>query len=409
MAKKYLFIGADRAVNAGEADYMKALALTMREEDICADGDIYPCRIQKDATSVVKNSSDIYARNVLPSSNNDYDRLPIFDKDFLDSLEIDALDEVEIVGMGQSTDDALMTASEYFREKYIHAFAYYVTHEVEENKIDALSMIHTRIFTPSEDPKVLDNFDVFALNSVPHSFTQKTCEAEYAKFLQSPNGEMVEQMLKMEKRFAIAIVNAGFTVNGNFETCSAEEAYSNGFALGKVMGRGTDLFVADGGPRNSEDEKRGQFCFDQYDEGYRMRQFRRQYVAASIKERFEPDLPYNFIAASFVLAQQGKCQAYVSNIEGYGTMMGALQLVPENVPLVMQPSQVALKYRAKETEFYNKKGIALLSGDGMDFNIQKPERVKADRGQNPSLMILEVLGFKGGNDRQVKPVPALTL
>jgi hypothetical protein len=388
--KLYLFIGADRTKNAGYADYLKAIALALPAQAPPA----IACRLGA--------PSEAFSTK-LPIDNREYDALPVFTQEYLAQLKAE---QVEIVGLGDTTLASVIEAQDYLRRRGINVSSSYVNHMVSDEDLLKIIEHDIRAFAP------IANDHVTQIAAVPHTNTLRACRIECDNFIKTPNGCSVANWMDNKEPFAIAVLNAGFAVNGVHEPYTALEAYRDGKALGQNLASHTHLILAQGGPRSLQDEVAGEATMDAFKKGYLEAQEQSGGSPKVICERFAPDLNYNIIKAGYMLAQSTLCQAFISNAEGYGTMDGAVNLVPQHVMLGMFPFAAEEKdptgQRRDNTRKYNRKGIQWLCGDpAKPFIVSAYKRIAPltlAQNEESTLWILSLLGLSGSK----QPAPRLS-
>lgn len=378
MAKKYIFIGADRMINAGEADYSKAFALFINENNIAVD-DVFFCRIQKQYSSVSETFSSLCTIDApvhqLPIDNDIYDRSPYLSQRYLHKLKLSPDDDVEIIGAGHSTLAALSHCKDTLAARGIHARANYISHIVDETASKSLQEMNARIFAPPTDMPAALLSSYMVLTAVPHSYTVHSCVDEYKKMMNGTHQAFYKNLIADQTPFTIAIINGGFDTVDGWAPYTEAESYIHGYALGLSMPPGTALIAAHGGPRNLQDEQRGHRTIEKFTEAYLQAQKENGADPAIHQECFSKVQEYNFIKASFALARLGNCRRYVSNAEGYGTMAGILTHLPRSIDLGSFQYSAVTTYRKNENDLYHRMGIRHFVPDkkGITVNIHPLE------------------------------------
>lgn len=398
--KKYVFIGSDRNVNAGESDYTKALALYMKENNIAAE-DVYFARISRTLTTTFDAAAAATPHVTgLPLTNEAYDSAPVFNAAFIDRVKSAGATDIAVMGLGHSTLREAVDCRAALAETGCRTTLSFTSHILDAEQVDVLAREDARVFVPKSalGDGVTQRLgqNVTALPSVPHTYTEKSCREEYAKLLGGSQGAFYQKLVAEKTPFATVVLNGGFDVGGVWQPYLSQEASAQGYALGAAMPAGTALLLAHGGPRNLQDEKEGHDAMQAFSLGYTMAQTRLyKALPLIVEERFSKQVSYNFIKASFILAQEGRCLTYVSNAEGYGTMAGALSHVPQRVQLGCFMFGAAEKHRAAENEIHHRMGIRRFvpakNGCDVDIHPRESRGVSSD----PAQLILAQAGLIG--------------
>lgn len=309
-----LLIGADPQSHAGEADYFDALAAAPK-----AAGVWLAARL---------NGQDEKIAALLTAGKEAYAALPA--PDHL-AASLGQFARVDIVACGASTLAAALQLQKALGAKaHLHAVLHLLPEDTSQ-----LPAASATVYAPVD--KAPASLRLVTLPAVPHTNTQAACQQELAVFAQQPQ---VQDFLTLAEQapFACAVVNAGFAdAAGTHQPYTQDEAATHGAQLGARLDAGTHLLLMHGGPRNLKDEALGQATIEKFKDGYLRAQFAKGAAPCVLRERFAPQLPYNVIKAAYALAARKTCRAFVSNAEGYGTLDGALRLLPPGLPLGIFP------------------------------------------------------------------------
>jgi hypothetical protein len=348
-------LSADENYNAGERDYMKALVAQISAAGLRRDTEYLFYKLlseDKKAAQVAQdNGGD---PRVLPATDKEYAAVPFISPDA--SYRVKNAKNVKIIGAGHSTLDAAVELSSQLQVK---AEISYITHMVDDRQcLQKIVDNGVHLFATTTRNKLTEMSPVLAkgvnftkLDAVPHTNALASCKVEYDKFLrESPNREKVKQIIESGEPFALVVVNAGFEVGPDnvYMPYTEQEARHHGAALGELMANDyfpykTNLIAMHGGPRNLRDENPSKEKHDFHKSQKTMDVFAEAYYAAQkefgkepilVLERFAQGLPYNAIKAGYVMGGLENCVAFVSNSEGYGTMDGAVLLVPNRRKLL---------------------------------------------------------------------------
>lgn len=388
MNQTFIIICADESKNAGERDYTFALMAELRA--LKEQGQNVTTHIFKiptdDAVAETKNSTTVDPKNFRPEQNSDYKKIPPLPLNMAEHLGID-VSACTILGAGQSTFDSLLKVQAQLENHDIDADVGYITHVVNEKQMQEMNERNITLFTPvtREDLRkqydyLIDDIYLETLPSVPHTNTLKSAQENFENaqwvtnqpgFIHSQSIATVNQWIKKDKPFVIAVINAGYEIKDKNGTktwipYTCREAYAQGHSLGKYLGKGTNLYAAQGGPRNAHDKTTdGQHPTIEYVRGFMEAQgwVNTQAAIEAYDDKFNL---WNPIKASYIFAQHPLCKAFISNAEGYGTMDGAVLAIDNTEKLLGCFPFDALYQdptggRQKNIDAYNQKGIALLS------------------------------------------------
>lgn len=363
-----LFIGADPQTHAGEADYVQALALAAKPAGVWLAARLGGA--VADGAAPIATGRDAYAR--LPAPDHLAASLASFSR-------------INIVACGASTLAAAQALqSELGAKAHLHA----VLHMLPEDP-SALTLPRTTVYAPVSDAPA--NIHLVTLPAVPHTNTQAACARELAVFAQQLQaGDFIKAT--QDAGFACAVVNAGFAdAAGMHHPYTQDEAAAHGALLGQRLEGGTHLLLMHGGPRNLKDEGAGHATMAHFAKGYLRAQFAQGAAPRILRERFAPDLPYNAIKAAYALAARKTCRAFVSNAEGYGTLDGALKLLPPALPLGIFPFKAedsdVTGQRQAHRAAYVAQGVALF--DRPADPAGKPAAPRASSmAQDPAALIV---------------------
>jgi hypothetical protein len=401
--KKQLLImlTADEIAAGGEADYTLALAdqLTM------ADGGNYPVRffkvMQREVKPFAENKLHLNERSGLvkpPKNKADYANILPYHAHSIDLIGPE-FDDIMILAVGQSTLPGLFDLRERLAAGRSDAgiktgFITHTIHAAED--IARLVANDTTLFAPpglkqsylmgldAVHAKQLRRIDI---PSIPHTNTPESIALNYdALFTQyrfyNPDwrhtADTLDDWRARKQEFAVAVINAGYPVNGVHQPYTIEEAQQQGWALGQHLPPGTLLYALEGGPRNARDKTAS---------GEEPSQaFIKAYCAANgvnIQDcLFDPfdskNLNFNAVKVATAVANDPSCIAFISNAEGYSTMDGAIGTIispRENFLMGFFPF-VALQLdqsKRDNIDVYHARGFAKLSvKDDLSLNIGAP-------------------------------------
>jgi hypothetical protein len=391
-----LFITANEEFNAGERDSMKALALEIKDHE--RDDIAYiTYKIPTTPSPVSGNPLS------LPVDNALYAKIPTVDAETSDLVRQTA--HLTLIGVGNSTFKTLV---ELHDAALKDIKTYFITHLI--NDIDDLRAIHTRhihVFSPMKkddltplDPDMAQGIALDMLETMPHTNTHLSQE-DYKEFMATPNGQQMQKILDRKQDFAFVVLNGGTGI-GETRThypYNEEEAAAHGYALGHHAKAGTALIVTHGGPRNLIDENEfGQMTMQAFAKAYTKAQSEKGDKPVILLEPFVPNRSYNAIKAGYVLGQSGHCVAFVSNAEGYGTMIGAIIHIDNHKKILgMFPFKAWSRdnpdLQAEDFEKYHRGGIAELYASPEGIIIRRhPQEVRTPANSgDPTRQIIEKL------------------
>jgi hypothetical protein len=360
MSNNVVFIVADEKLNAGERDYMKALANVINS--FKRQDTIYHIRKIGEPTG----QEDATYGSVLPTNDADYAKVPRLTNEKFDG-------PVKLIAVGHSTFDALCTATDHLDDTIGQCDGLaWITHMIEDRHRDFLYAEGVDVFSPSETETTVYHHK---LDAVPHTNSPSSCAIDYALFQEDARFQEFNELVGQDAPFAFAVLNAGFPVakeNGTeWHPYKEYEARRHGYDLGSRMAAGTALLLVDGGPRNLKDETEfGQNNMSVFVDGYLRAQHAIHDVTPGVfTERFVQGAPYNVIKAGFVLCTKENCLAFVSNSEGYGTMDGAV-LYADNQKGQLLMYSFEAQYeditgqRAQNIEKYKDLGVSVIDVRG---------------------------------------------
>jgi hypothetical protein len=410
--KAVIFVCADEAQFGGERDYMKALAADINARGQRKDTAYFFCK---------QGSGGTNNPEAMPLSNADYAAIPSPDR--LPLHDIAGMASVEIVAVGHSTLKAATSLPSLITggSNTPSVSLGYITHMIKDSAdLKYITDRNMTVFSSASreeiaalDAKLAAKVNLVQLAAVPHTNTQASCKVNYDAYMKTVSGQEVAQFVSEKQPFAFAVLNAGFSVDGEHVPYTEKEARKHGAALGHHLPAGTHLILAHGGPRNLLDEQAGQNTVDAFAAAYQSAQAERHAQPKIIRERYAAGLPYDIIKAGYLLSHASNCQAFVSNSEGYGTMDGAaLQVDNRKQLLGMFPFQAlyadATGQRQANIEKYNQKGVAVLKAEKGKLVIEKyPQQTATPRSsEDAASRIVSALSLAAPVSATVKARPA---
>lgn len=390
-----LFLVANEAQNAGERDYMLAIADAIHTNNH-AGANYLICKVPTAQSDLAQSISELMGNvSCLPSTKSEYAAVPIINDDTAGLIAKRAEGPVDIVGVGYSTLPATLTLKRDLEKNGVAVQSVkYVTHQIDSTEaLEAIISNKASVIGPfarsvlaGMNKKMVKNLDLVTLNSAPHTNTERLCRIEYDRFMKTENGATVAAMVEGNEQFAFAVVNAGFKMDNVHKPYTEEEAYKHGYALGTPslhtgIAAGTHIILAHGGPRNIADEVEcGQLTMNAFASGYLAAQAE---SGASPKVLWEPFRSggHDMIKAGFILSHHDQCVAFISNAEGYGTMEGALKHVNNQtrflgmIPFELQKSRAT---DGPNMEAYHMSGIAriVFNKEGRSIVERHPQEKK---------------------------------
>jgi len=413
MTKTVLFIVADESKNAGERDYMKALAAQIKGNEL-QDTEYLVYKLPvKGQSTVAENANDLSGNNkILPLTDAEYATIPRLNDETISLLA--QTEDLEIIGVGNSTLEALCTAIAFANpdQNNRRVRASYITHMVNsKNSLKLINTMGIKLFTSAKfrtleamDSILAKNVDYIQLDAVPNlNSPAHSPETHYDTFMKTGNGAKMTKILDKNEDFAFVVVNAGFGVGEAkiHVPYTKKEARIDARSLSRILGKRTHLILAHGGPRNLTDEnKYNQKTLYHFMKTYLKHQNQYGKPPEVMIERFTKGLSYDAVKAGLVLGQKPNCKAFISNSEGYGTMEGAIAYINNQEKLLgMFPFKSnnadPTGQRLENIEDYNEDGVAKIMFVNGQTIVQKHphERITPYLRKDAAQFIVETLGL----------------
>lgn len=405
------------SANAGGRDYVFALLDRLRESGLQEDTDylifkLPPVQKEKTAEALARGGDP----RALPIDNGDYERLPVYTPARALAALSDAR-QVQVIGAFNTTVDVLNEMTLLLRKQGKDVVASHITHKVD-TAVDLAKLVEVdAIIFATQSPAALKAVDarlaalarLVELEAVPHTNLPDSCLGHYDIYAAVGRGDAV---LKREEPFAVAILNAGFEIDGCFAPYLAREAEIHGRHLGQHLAQGTHLFLGDGSPRsvrnrhpNPGDTHAPEDAMAAFVKGYRAAQPEALIVQEPYKEA------YNFVKVAYVLGQRDDCVAWISNNEGYGTkaaaltcidnqsrLLGAFPFRAEKDDSVVAENGTVTYPRLEREEEYSRLGVArLLPAEGGGLIVRRhPAQQKTPlRIEDGAVCVIRALGLDG--------------
>jgi hypothetical protein len=442
MAKNAVVIIGGNAANgnAGERDYARGILETAKRAGLKADAEVLLYVVPPHDTEK-RARMEAFGGNArfMPRDNKEYDDFVVGYFAAKAMRDLEGMENVTLIGAGHSTLDSVLELQGKLKEAGVDVQASYITHMPDgAEHLRRMADGGPKVFMPEPasreileaiDPIAGRTIDFVPMQAVPSTNRADIIEGLRKDFYNAPEQSGIRTLAVGSTPFAVAVVNAGFSVLNERHPYAVEEAQRDGRAFAQLLlARGVEQVVLlEGGPRNGAD--REQLHKQAVDHNAKVEKAFRPFTEVSIpRERHDPlavfrkavreemkahgvdviiheeryGTSYNAVnAALYVAAVSDNCKVVQTNSEGWGTMATAVQTINNtDKDLVMFDFAAnhadKTNWRNLNTQLYHRWGVSMLSADA-EGNLRVEEhperRITPFRLENGADVVVRTLGF----------------